>query len=99
MHDRGSESAYPLRRVLLPVVSEQSHPEQADISMARTGFRLARDLVWVHGQRDGTYLAMKAAGPATSSVTPHWKWALPRQSAIGAMFARLWRYLALPLDV
>ena len=48
---------------------------------------------------DVAYLALEAAGPATSPVTDNWEWVLPRQSATGLMSARLWRHAAFPLDV
>lgn len=43
-----------IRRVPGPVLSKLGYPEQADVDMARTGFHLACDLIWVRGRRDGT---------------------------------------------
>jgi hypothetical protein len=45
------------------------------------------------------YLALDAAGPAASPVMGSREWVLPRQSATGAVSARLWRHAAFPLDV
>jgi hypothetical protein len=49
--------------------------------------------------QDVAYLALNAAGPAASPAMDSWEWVLPRQSATGAMKARLKRHAAFPLDV
>jgi len=77
--------------------------------MARTGFHLAGDLIWVHGQRDGTSAQHRprghVSGPYTSLPAAIFmlayaaEWVLPQQSGTGAMSMRLWRHAAFPLDV
>lgn len=48
--------------------------------------------------QDVAYLALNAAGPAASPAVDSWEWVMPRQSATGAMSARLWRHAAFSLD-
>jgi hypothetical protein len=65
-------------------------------ALPRMTLMLAEGLL--QAAQDVAYLALKAAGPPAFPLTDCWEWVLPRQSGMGAMSVRLWRYEAFPLD-